>query len=383
MLRSVAIAFVLLTSAFAEHKEYEDYRPFIAGQKTCTAWFGERTAIVLENEKPEDRSPEVMATICAAFDGIFNAYDRITGVKPRLTAPLEGRIRVEVSKKVGGGLASHGTLGIAVGPGFFHKLYDRVESGKKTYDQIFFYEIARNYWTSDMNPAIDYHTLDGESSYGWWTVGFNNAMSVFLPEQIEEVEDMFYFGRDADAFAEGMTGKLDIYLKGKKEYTWENTWCRDRLPWRQKASLNDLMTGLLIRLYREHGEAEFIKSLYREIPKQRPLVERRDNYQRARDNFYKAASIAARKDLWDYFMIDLRWPVSDEARAIVTEAVGAEADKSGLRAFTNTEGKTFEGRVLRLEGDMVVLLGSNERAYKYPMAKFSEDDQDFIRRLGL
>jgi len=301
------------TSENPPPKHVLDYKPNIAGGPEVTVWFGKRTALVLDGEKPEQRDPEIMARICSGLDGIFDAYDRVTTRRPKLASPFEGRIRVEVSSQVGGGLASHGVRGIGVGDGFFKGLYERVKAGNNTYDQVFFYEIARNYWMADMNPAIDYHTSAGPEDYGWWTVGFNNAMSIFMPKEVPGITDMYYFGENGQTFSDGMEANLKEYLAHPEKYNWDNAWCVRLESWKANTSLNDLMTGLLIRLYREQGGIEFISRLYQEIPKQRPLPKNLSDYQVARDNFYSAVSFAAKKDLWEFFTKELRWEISDAA----------------------------------------------------------------------
>jgi hypothetical protein len=295
----------------------EDYRKYIAGSGKAVVWYGRRTALVLdEDSSPDDREPETMGRILRALDAIFDAYERVTGRKPRLSAPLKGRARIEVAKTVGGGLAHHGKLGVGIGDGLFEGLYKRFDDGVKTVDQVFFYEIARNYWMRDMNPAIDYHTSKGPQDYGWWTVGFSNAMSIFLPPEIEQIDDMYYFGSGGKKFSEGMEENLKIYLASPEKYDWENSWNVPLVPWKERTSVNDLMTGLLIRLHREHGGIEFIRRLYEEIPKRKRLASRADR-QGARDNFYEACSLAARKDLHDFFSKSLRWRISKARRETV------------------------------------------------------------------
>ena len=302
--------------------QLNDYQPYIAGGPVVTVWLGKRVALVLDGEKPGQRDPEVMARICATFDDIFNSYQRIIQRKPKLDAPLMGRIRIEVSSQVGGGLANHGQLGVAVGTGFFNGLYNRVKAGKNTYDQVFFYEIARNFWMPDMNDSIDYHTSQGPDDWGWWTVGFNNAMSVVMSKQVPGIDDMFYFGQNGRSFAAGMETNLDQYLAHPEKYDWENSWCVRLLPWKANTSLNDLMTGLLLRLEREHGGVTFISALYREIPRQRPLPKNKSDYQAVRDNFYAAASLAAKQDLWSFFTSDLRWLLTDSVHNRVRHELG-------------------------------------------------------------
>ncbi len=299
----------------------DDYRAYIAGSGTVVAWYGERTALVLdEDPAPEQRDAQTMKRILGAMDAIFDAYDRVTDRRPKLTAPLKGRIRVEVSSDVGGGLAHHGRLGVAIGDGFFRGLYERFLQGKSTVDQVFFYEIARNYWMRDMNPSIDYHTSKGPRDYGWWTVGFNNAMSIFLPAEIEAITDMFYFGSNGEQFSEGMYRNVETYMKNAEKYNWDNSWNVPLIPWKERTSVNDLMTGLLILLHREYGGIEFIHRLYQEIPKRTPLQSRADR-QGARDNFCEACSLAAGKDLEPFFTNELRWKISDSCRERIRQSL--------------------------------------------------------------
>lgn len=297
----------------APFETHTDYQPHIAGGPVVSVWFGERVALVIDGEEhPEQRDPDAMTHIVRTLDRIFDAYEQVTGRQPKLTAPFKERIRVEVNSKVGGGLAHHGRLGVGIGDGFFEGLYKRVKSGVHTYDQVFFYEIARNYWMADMNPGIDYHTSKGPEDWGWWTVGFNNAMSIFLPKEIDGVEDMYYFGRNGQAFSNGMEANLNTYIAHPDKYDWDNSWNVPLVPWAKRTSVNDLMTGLLVRLYRDHGGIEFIKELYGQIPKLKPLETKSDR-QGARDNFYRAASRAAKNDLSEFFVKKLRWELTEDA----------------------------------------------------------------------
>ena len=301
-----------------------DYRPYISGDNEVVVWYGRRVALVLDEDNSiNNRDVKTMQRVVTSLDEIFDAYDRVTGRRPKLTSPLRGRIRIEVSSKVGGGLAHHGRLGVAIGDGFFDGLYKRFANGQHTVDQVFFYEIARNYWMADMNPSIDYHTSKGPQDYGWWTVGFNNAMSIFLPHEIKSIDDMYYFGSNGQQFSDGMEANLNTYLAAPNKYNWDNSWNVPLIPWKERTSVNDLMTGLLIRLHREHGGSEFISRLYAEIPKRKPLASRSDR-QGARDNFYESASIATKKNLYEFFSNDLRWNISKERQTAVAERLNAK-----------------------------------------------------------
>lgn len=368
----VAIWVIALYPAYVRAQEtgsfetFTNYQAYIAGGPTVSAWYGDRVALVIDGEdSPQDRDAEAMTKIVETFDDIFDAFDSVTGRSPALNAPLRGKIRIEVSSSVGGGLANHGSLGVAIGDGFFEGLYNRVRSGTDTYDQVFFYEIARNYWMPDMNPRIDYHTSAGLSDYGWWTVGFNNAMSIFLPEVIDTVDDMYYFGSGGETFSQGMEANLNTYIAGEGLYNWDNSWNVPLMPWSQSTSLNDLMTGLLVRLHRDHGGSDFIQRLYEEIPMLEPL-ENMSDWQGARNNFYVAASLAADQDLADFFTDELRWELTVEAPLFVPTLLG---DLNGDELITIADWHVFRQNV----GEDLSEL-SREEAYLHGDMDFDGDN---------
>ena len=135
-------------------------------------------------------------------------------------------------------------------------------------------------------------------------------MSIFLPAEVSNITDMYYFSSNGKQFSDSMEKNITKYLAGN--YSWKEGWCINLVPWAERTSLNDLMTGLLIQLHRDHGGNKFMKNLYHEIPKLKDL-KGRDDYQGARDNFYIASSLAAQKDLFDYYK-KIRWNISQQAR---------------------------------------------------------------------
>ena len=96
------------------------------------------------------------------------------------------------------------------------------------------------------------------------------------------------------------------------DYTWEKGWCINLVPRAERRSLNDLMPALLIQLDHEHGGIEFIRWLYREIPRLVKLKDG-DDYRAVPDDSYLVASIAATQDLHIHLAI-LRWKIGDSAR---------------------------------------------------------------------
>lgn len=322
---AAAMAMAIGTAAFAgdpgTYETITNYQGYIIRNRpVVTAWYGQRIALVVDGETAEAaaaRNPATMAKIVNALDNLFLAYEQVTGFADfPIAQPLDGRITIESSSLIGGGLAHHGVLGIGVGDGYFEGQYNRVNAGNNAYHQVFFYETARNYW-GPLMQKIDYATSNSPDSWGWWTVGFNNAMAALMPNHpIPGISDLSYNGRNAEHFRNGMLGYLNTYLSSP-EYTWDNSWNRDRLPWDQNTSVNDLMTGLLIQLSNDYaaGGTAFLQGMYREVPRVPDLASDHADSAGARDNFYIAASRAAGVDLRDYFTNTLGWDIRPQADA--------------------------------------------------------------------
>jgi autotransporter-associated beta strand protein len=310
----------LIPSASAvTYETFTDYVPAVAGGPVATAWYGDKVAVIIQGEtNPLARNMAAMDRIVHTFDNVITAYDEIVGRTPSHSADLNGHIRFEIPLDIGGGLGGHGTYGIAADDAFFNGLYNRVVANPTAsghaYDQVFFYELARNYWLSDLNPRIDYATSDGPDHWGWWTVGFNNAMSALVTRQpIEGLSDMYYFGNNGAYFSNAMTANVDTYT-GSSAYTWANSWDKDRMPWNTNTSLNDLMSGTVIKLYDAYGGIRVVEGMYREIPKLNALAGWPADDAGARDNFYLAASRAVDTDLRSYFTGTLKWSLSSGIR---------------------------------------------------------------------
>lgn len=126
-----------------------------------------------------------------------------------------------------------------------------------------------------------------------------------------------------------MTEHLEAYAggTGTGDLCWKDVFYHERLPWNKDQSLDNLYSGLLIQLWREHGRKRFLRRWFRgAIP---TLLSRcpadKDDFVTARDNFFLAACYAAGADLTDFFEGVLRWPISDGARGDALEVVLATA----------------------------------------------------------
>lgn len=257
----------------------------------------------------DEVSMEIKRDICEMFVRIYEKFVEIVGRRPRGDMYIE----IPLDNRGAGGLACHGVCGISVGRGLFAGLVMRWKGGVRSVDQVYFYEMNRNFWFEEYNRAIDWCCDGDEKCWGWWTVGFNNAMSVIVPDLLGI--EFYYFGQGRKTFEQGMLNDYRGYLKDKR-WNFETGWQKSMMPWRPKQSINNLMSGFILDSYTKFGGRDWITGVYREILQVVPINSSNAGatcYQGARDNIYTIWSRAAHKDLRDFFKNTLRWKISDQA----------------------------------------------------------------------
>jgi hypothetical protein len=168
--------------------------------------------------------------------------------------------------------------------------------------------------------------------WGWVNQGFVNVLGGLLTKNIIPAVNFNYFGYDAERFWKSMEINLDIYIAGVNSgiYTWDNTLMYSRMIWTKNADnpngaqgLDNLYSGLLIRLWRNYGQYTFLVRFFKAIqmmtdrnavtyfnsPNKLNYIDSLStdinnaklNAQTAAENFYIAATYAASTDLYDYF----------------------------------------------------------------------------------
>lgn len=337
-----------------------DYVQNIAGGATVTVLCGSRVALVLGDDVwPEFGRPidnfGAMASIIGTLERLHEVYADTVGRIPALPHPVrwpppravEGStepgesspplclIPYEIAYIDAGGLAHHGVAGSAIGPGFLAAMYRAAVARDPYLHHVFFYETTRNYiFPEEFTALFDYHALaEPPESTGWVNQGFVNVLGCLLAPQLPARFE--YFGQDRASFMAGMEAQFERYQTGG--YTWEDVFCRERLPWDQDSSLDNVYSGLLVSLFRAAGGdtgdrgATFLRRWFRvAVPlmlEQRMQPRGKDDVARARENFYYAACIAADADLTDAFTTAYRWPLPHATRARVGALLALARDR--------------------------------------------------------
>lgn len=305
-----------------------------------------------------------MAILIDNLDKLIDQFQITVGRIPTPNPYRSRPIRIEIAYINAGGYASHGVSGMACGPAFLRTFYNScityLEDNIQlpNVEHVFTYELCRNYTFPDQfTPLFDYrlYNLSNRNSitktlglleWGWVNQGFINVVGGLLTKNIQPSVNFNYFGSDAEKFWQSMEKHLDIYINGYNSgiYTWDNTFMFNRLIWTKNKenpdgaeSLDNLYSGLLIRLWRNNGNDNFLKRFYKAIK----LMNDRNAYyflnksdksiyidnlstntsnaklnaQTAAENFYIASSYAANKDLYDYFERILGRSIRQEARS--------------------------------------------------------------------
>jgi hypothetical protein len=338
-----------------------EYPQYIAGGPRVTIFAGARVALVVSDGARAElgalEDVAAMAWIVDRLERMRDVFDATTGRVPLPPRPArisldeggEGaqRVPVEVAYLPGaGGLASHGVAGIAVGPGFLRDVYEAAHAagagrpgfaagpGGAFIHHVFFYESTRNYiYPQEFTPLFDYEVaVGGPDSTGWVNQGFVDVLGALLAPQLPAA--FHYYGKDRAGFMAGMEAQLGRYIAGG--YAWDDVFMRERTPWDEHTSLDNVYAGLLVRVFKEAGGdggdgGAMLKRFFRVAiplmlqagPARRPAHVH--DVPKARDNLYIAFSVAAGRDLRELFLGTLRWPVSADGLAAAQALLAAAA----------------------------------------------------------
>lgn len=304
-----------------------NYIRYISGGPRVVAYLGQNTVVVVAEEARTEFNPDMtdpvsnaaMSLIVRNLDNMLPVYQEMVGMTNQLTYTsamfFEGRTTYEINFLPGAaGLAGSPIRGAAIGPGFINNMYKQALKNVSLVEHVFFYETMRNWiFPAIFTKLFDYSTADGPLSTGWINQGFINVVGCCFSEVIKPAVEFYYYGLNRNQFMDQMEGHLFKYV-GNSSYTWQNTWMQARLPWLQSASVDNLVSGLVVNLYKQFGGFAFLKSFFRSLPELLPRAPTStlDNAA-VRDNIYLAASIGAGGDLRSYFTKSLRWNISQAA----------------------------------------------------------------------
>ena len=235
----------------------------------------------------------------------FRQYTGSDGIERKVVIELNDGLCQDY-----GGASYNGQLWAAVTKNSYQFSADTIDDVKPLMHQVFFYEAGRAVYDIVLDDILDWQ-MQNPSEWGYWTLGFNGAMTVLAPEHMGV--ELEYYGQDTAAFRQDRLNDLATYVNDS-QYTFNNTWCSYLFPWNQNQSVNDMMSGLLIYLADNYGGLEFLTRLFYRLKQQSPTPNKTDRKARAK-NLYRAArqaaidlnGILAGYQMTVYFKYTLRW----------------------------------------------------------------------------
>ncbi|MCA9508808.1 MAG: hypothetical protein KC505_10350 [Myxococcales bacterium] len=185
-----------------------------------------------------------------------------------------------------------------------------IEDYRPTMPQVYLYDLGRSLYDLKLDNILDWQ-MQNPSEYGYWTLGFNGAMTVIAPEFLGL--DLDYAGQGVEEFRRDRINDLNTYLNNS-QWNFDNTWSYFILPWTKntgnRQSINDLMSGLLIYLSDEYGGVSFLARLFQNL-KQQPTTPSKTDRQARAQNLYEAAkkSVSSSNlgNLENFFKQKMRW----------------------------------------------------------------------------
>jgi hypothetical protein len=307
------------------------YEKFIACGSSVTAFAGVRVVLVVDSACGLDTAAwdlSIVGRLIFDIERLLSAFDACVGRLPSVGAAYMGRpTRIEVAfLDHAAGLAHHGISGCAIGPAFIAQALDAAaasddESAPIVIPHVICYELCRNYiFPEEFTPVLDYCLRESRLSaqlapacWGWVNQGMVNILGTLLLDELQDPRVSFsYHGHSREKFLADMEAHFNKYVES--DLAWDEVFMHERLPWDGASSLDNVYSGLIIRLWRLHG-AVFLTRFFAALRSLEPPSSKSD-VEKARENFAVAAARAARVDLSDFFKT-LRWPLREPARRLV------------------------------------------------------------------
>lgn len=302
------------------------YKSFKGDDASLYPWKGKHVMVLTSKS---DYDPKVMAKIVKTLDQVHDFYAGVTGREPaRLqNTIIDNHMTVAtIDNTCGAGCGYVGATGIELMNGTFDSLYKGVRD-RNEYDQAVFYEFGRNFFF--YNDKINYkpdssipHASDNSVLTGY------AVFMRFLAMEAAGAKGSPFGGRTFDKFRADMESLVDSYEADPK-LNWKNTLRIDRAPANPPGfNGTDLFASFLFRLRRDYGGNAFVQKLWRAVA----ACPKAATTQDAVDNFVKASSLAANRNLVERFTVQWKWPLSDKARAEINDWRKPQKEKTERKA---------------------------------------------------
>lgn len=263
-------------------------------------WVRDHVAILTPTNNQDEK---IMRKILKALDGAWEFYYESTGEKPKYYSSTDynGRMTIAVVQKTcGAGCGYVGWQGIEMMDTAWNSLYNGVKDEKR-FSQVPFYELGRNFWF--YGKKLSYL----ESPSGNIATGYAVFMR-FMSMKAVNVDGLEFRDAPFKDFRKEVKS-LVVKYENDANLNWENTLKIGEIPSNSMGlSSADFFASFMFELESKFGN-KFIKRIWKRVGEQPDAT----NTEEASDNFIVAASLAAKKDLTEFFEKKWKWPVHNIA----------------------------------------------------------------------
>ncbi|WIA22446.1 hypothetical protein OEZ85_004744 [Tetradesmus obliquus] len=271
---------------------------------------------------------QTLQRVMAAADKIFKALPPPFPVRNGLawandTTLLDTRVLWEVSYETDSASFAYnahaGSAGWTTRAAPLLAMLRSALAGQQSIDHEVLLALSQNYCSDDLTWALDWQTVKQFAGNSWATHSFVHAsLLITLQQQLPDVQLLYDNGTGTSNIS-NTTQLLDYYegvvlqYLSDARYSWDNTWALGEFPGEGDTMLA-LHAGLFVHLFRQYGGSDygFVRRFAKtasELSSRLPYFTA--DFQRARDNYFIAASVAAAgPDLLPFFRQRLGWKIS-------------------------------------------------------------------------
>ncbi len=266
------------------------------------AWRGQHIAFLTERA---DLEPQVMQRLLTVFDSVYKYYAASVGGTPIPYNTVNGLLPIaEVPSTCGAGCGYLGFTGIELLSPFWYVLYDGVQR-RNEFDQVLFYEFGRNFWLFDLDTPLAYKAPEDAGSV---ITGYAVFMRFAAMEAVG-VKGSPFNSIPFPTWRSEVVRLSDRYERDRSLNLANTLFVGQGVANPIGAGATDLFASFILNLQRSYGPTTFVPRLW-QAARSRPAAL---TTQDAVDNFVVSASIAANRNLRNYFLQQIRWTISPAA----------------------------------------------------------------------
>lgn len=285
-------------------------------------WEGKHVAMITINDALD---AEAMRKFVARLDGGWEIYQRFTGKNPRLFKHLNKKATIcalpQNHLSCGYGCGYLGATGIEI-IHFYDDHFPAFQKNHKSVPHAYYYEMGRNFYTYGHKHSV-------------FTTGFAVFMRYVCIDELK--------GHDGDHRTRDVINRaIDVYAQSDLKFlnTFTNAMGGHEKGDRLKITPSDqnvMYASAMLKLWKELGN-DWLESFYQHLEKAPAIPGQSKEGARVQClNWYLACSLAAKKDLANYFVDQWRFVLTKKESAVLKQVKWDTTDLTASKILTDLE----------------------------------------------